>query len=934
MSDTGSSKPKPPPALPDQPELASEAGQSAPIERSWSPADRFDQPTVISNRAPLSHPSARQAAEVAALRAGERLNHFELREFVGGGGMGAVFRAVDTLLNRVVAVKILSPDQAGDEETVQRFRNEAKSAARLDHENIARVYYVGHDRGLHYIAFEYVDGVNLRELVERDGPLTLADVVSFTLQAALALEHASSRDVVHRDIKPSNVLITAEGRVKLVDMGLARLRRVEQSGDDLTASGVTLGTFDYISPEQARDPRTADVRSDIYSLGCTVYFMLTGRPPFPDGTVLQKLLQHQADEPPDPRELNSEMPDELARVVRKMLAKDPRSRFQHPRDLIAELSRLSERLGLEPAQTSAARSPAAEPTAIEWIWRTLPITVPAILLLAIVAAMDFAQDGTPKAPPHLDRSKLAADDLTTAEMLDALEGAPSDTPALEALSLSDAENEGSSTPRVDASRANRPGAEPLQGSRAINGQPAAAASPSGDQGESLAGQAAVDVPTTPGEAELPLDASASAQSVSSSNETTTATIASPSDQAVAADLVTPGALIVGDAVPGHRAYPTLAAACSAAVSGDVIELRYEGRRQEQPLVLVNKRLTIQAGASFQPVVAFQPSVDDFAGSPPWSMMTLSGGELILTNLAVELDIPADQPIDQWALFATQRADLLRIDRCWLTIRNAFDSDVAFVDVLTTPGGRSGMMDMGPPETTRSVSVELTNTVARGDAVFLRSHDLQPLRLDWDNGLLVTDERLIEVSGSPTQQEGDSKIELTLRHLTAAVRSGLCLFAAQADVPHQPVSITCYDSTILIDDPQAAMIEQTGIGNGPEFSRLVTWTGERNAYSNLSVFWRFDGPRMRRTREWYFADWQQNLGGADRLPQNGPLPWKTPPDRTRPPYLHLPSDYALPAPSADAQNAGFEPQALPPPPPGSAGATRAEQPASEIPFFLD
>jgi serine/threonine protein kinase len=924
MSDTGSSKLKPPPSLPDQPGLGGEAEQRAPDEGGWSAADRFDQPTVISNRHPISAAGlGRHAPELAALRTGEHLNHFELREFVGGGGMGAVFRAVDTLLNRIVAIKILSPEQAGDEETVQRFRNEAKSAARLDHENIARVYYVGHDRGLHYIAFEYVHGANLRELVERDGPLPLADVLSFTLQVALALEHASSRDVVHRDIKPSNVLVAADGRVKLVDMGLARLRRVEHSAHDLTASGVTLGTFDYISPEQARDPRSADVRSDVYSLGCTVYFMLTGRPPFPDGTVLQKLLQHQAEEPPDPRELNSEVPDELARVVRKMLAKEPRYRFQHPRDLIDELARLSERLGFDAAQPLAAgRSATVEPSAGDWLWRTLPLTVPAIVLLAIVAAMNFAMDHASPAPPHLDRTRLRADDIAATELFDASQD---ELPRTQ--HTPDSTGQESPTPRADAGRAKRPDND----ATATSGSESQRAS--ADNSRPPAPEA--DSPSGTGGANGPLDGFSNQPAPPTSGEATAGAVPQQPDPVAQAEVVTSGALIVGDAVAGHRVYPTLAAACAAAVSGDVIELRYEGRRQERPLVLANKRLTIQAAVGFRPVVAFQPSVNDFAGSPPWSMITLSGGELTLANLAVELDIPADQPIDQWALFATQRADLLRIDRCWLTIRNAFDSDVAFVDVSTMPGGRSGMMDMGPPETPRSVAVELSNTVARGDAVFLRSHDLQPLRLDWDNGLLVTDERLIEVSGSPMQQEADARIELTLRHLTAAVRRGLCLFAAQDDIPHQPVSITCYDSAILIDDPQAAMIEQTGVGNVPDSFRLVTWTGERNIYPNLSVFWRFDGPRMRQTRDWYFSDWQQNLSGADRLPQIDPLPWQSPQATARPPYLSSPSDYALPASAGGTRNAGFEPQLLPPPPPESAETPRADaQPASVSPFFLD
>jgi serine/threonine-protein kinase len=233
--------------------------------------------------------------------------------------MGIVFRALDTTLDREVAVKVLSADQSADDETLRRFRNEAQSAARLNHDNIAHVFYVGQDRGVHYIVFEFIEGVNIRDLVEQHGPLPLEEAVSYTYQIAQALEHASQRAVIHRDIKPSNVLITPDGKAKLVDMGLARLNQLARS-DDLTASGVTLGTFDYISPEQARDPRSADVRSDLYSLGCSFFFMLTGRPPFPDGTVLQKLLQHQGDSPPDPREFRPELPAEVTNILAGLLA--------------------------------------------------------------------------------------------------------------------------------------------------------------------------------------------------------------------------------------------------------------------------------------------------------------------------------------------------------------------------------------------------------------------------------------------------------------------------------------------------------------------------------------------------------------------------------------------------------------------------------------
>ena len=164
-----------------------------------------------------------------------------------------------------------------------------------------------------------------------------------------------SRDVVHRDIKPSNVLLTAGNQVKLVDMGLARLHQVESSSDDLTASGVTLGTFDYISPEQARDPRSADVRSDIYSLGCTLHYMLTGQPPFPDGTALQKLIRHSSDEPPDVRIFRPELPPQVAELLARMLAKKPAKRQQSAPELIADISAVAQQLGLEGIIRPSAR---------------------------------------------------------------------------------------------------------------------------------------------------------------------------------------------------------------------------------------------------------------------------------------------------------------------------------------------------------------------------------------------------------------------------------------------------------------------------------------------------------------------------------------------------------------------------------------------------
>jgi predicted Ser/Thr protein kinase len=293
-------------------------------------------PTVTSIK-PVASESLLQSLR------GRHLAHFELIEPIGMGGMAAVLRARDTQLDRFVALKILPPDMAREEESVRRFHQEARSAAKLDHENIARVFFCGEDQGLHFIAFEFVEGENLRSILERRGKLKVAEAVRCVLQIATGLEHASSRGVVHRDIKPSNIILTPTGRAKLVDMGLARSTASQK--EQLTHSGVTLGTFDYISPEQALEPREADARSDIYSLGCTFYHMLTGRPPVPEGTAAKKLHHHQHVMPIDPRQLNPEVPDEIALILARMMSKNPRERYQQPMHLVQHLLQVAQKVG-------------------------------------------------------------------------------------------------------------------------------------------------------------------------------------------------------------------------------------------------------------------------------------------------------------------------------------------------------------------------------------------------------------------------------------------------------------------------------------------------------------------------------------------------------------------------------------------------------------
>ncbi len=324
------------PACPGLPESAAAAAAVEPSDES---------PTVISKTSPIQAGKPQVGGDwLSQGLKGRILAHFELIEAIGVGGMAAVIWARDQQLDRFVALKVLPPEMANDPENVRRFHQEARAAAKLDHENIARVFFCGEDQGLHFIAFEFVEGDNLRAILDKRGPLGVAEAVRYILLVAAGLEHAASRGVVHRDIKPSNIIITPTGRAKLVDMGLAR--SLEPHGDKaLTQSGVTLGTFDYISPEQALEPREADARSDIYSLGCTFYHMLTGQAPVPEGTAAKKLHHHQHVDPVDPRQLNPDVPDDVAAVLARMMAKDPKDRYQQPVHLIQHLMQVAQKVG-------------------------------------------------------------------------------------------------------------------------------------------------------------------------------------------------------------------------------------------------------------------------------------------------------------------------------------------------------------------------------------------------------------------------------------------------------------------------------------------------------------------------------------------------------------------------------------------------------------
>ena len=264
------------------------------------------------------------------------LGRYRLEKKVGEGGMGAVYRAVDDALGRVVALKILPRDKAQNEMLVRRFKAEARAAANLKHENIVGVYDSGEADGYLYIAMEFVDGIDVQNLLMRKGVLSPKRSLDIIRQVTLALEHAFEQNIVHRDIKPSNLMIMRDGSIKLADMGLARSM---DDGDSagITRAGTTVGTVDYMSPEQARDSRSADSRSDIYSLGASWYYMLTGKAPFPTGDLVNRITAHATEPRPNPQTLNPEIPDAISQIIETMMAIEPGGRFQTPSALLQEL---------------------------------------------------------------------------------------------------------------------------------------------------------------------------------------------------------------------------------------------------------------------------------------------------------------------------------------------------------------------------------------------------------------------------------------------------------------------------------------------------------------------------------------------------------------------------------------------------------------------
>ncbi len=383
------------------------------------PADKRRIPPPDEATLPPSVPGSRPASASAGNDATvpvvsnvppQLLNHprYRVLKLLGQGGMGAVYLAEHLVMGRRVALKTINTQFLANGDAVSRFHREVRAAAKLQHPNVVAAYDAEQAGGLHFLVMEYVDGVSVAEYARRKRPLPVDQACVLVSQAALGLQHAHEQGLIHRDVKPANLMLTRKGQVKVLDFGLAQFARQEDARADAaqTASGAVLGTADYIAPEQTSSSRKVDIRADVYSLGCTLYYLLAGQVPFPDGTIIDKFIHHATDTPPELASLRPELPPELVEVVEKMMAKRPEDRYQTPGEVCLALRPFASP-GRAPAAPSESKTQLlSEKKAVKRpdTMHRKRIVVAAsllgagLLVVLVVLALMFSGNGSPGSP--------------------------------------------------------------------------------------------------------------------------------------------------------------------------------------------------------------------------------------------------------------------------------------------------------------------------------------------------------------------------------------------------------------------------------------------------------------------------------------------------------------------------------------------------------
>jgi serine/threonine protein kinase len=303
--------------------LRAEKGGAAAIDDEFRAARMVDM-AILTNY---------QAEQLKAGRTKLNLGPYIITDWIGQGGMGQVFKAVHKMMGRECAVKVL-PMHKATPESIANFAREIRTQAQLDHPHLVRAFDAGHDGKVHYLVTEYVPGTDLRRLVRSRGALSVQQSANVILQAALGLAYAHSRGLIHRDVKPGNILVTPEGVAKVSDLGLAGYIN---EGDQDPRAGKIVGTADYLSPEQIQTPREVTKASDIYSLGCTLYYAVCGKVPYPGGSTRDKARRHCEETPWHPRRFNPDLSEEFVEIIADMMEKDPKERIQSAEEVASRL---------------------------------------------------------------------------------------------------------------------------------------------------------------------------------------------------------------------------------------------------------------------------------------------------------------------------------------------------------------------------------------------------------------------------------------------------------------------------------------------------------------------------------------------------------------------------------------------------------------------
>ncbi len=734
---------------------------------------------------------------------GIRLAHFEIRERLGSGGMGAVFRATDLELARDVALKILHPASSHDSSLVARFRNEGRACAHLNHDNIARVYYAGTQDGLHFIAYELADGKTIKDLIQESGRLTPEETINYAIQVSLALNHIAAAGIVHRDIKPSNIMLTESGRVKVVDLGLAR-RDVTDSIGDITVAGTTLGTFDYIAPEQARDPRNADIRSDIYSLGCTMYHMLTGHPPYPEGTALQKLLDHQGKSPPNPRSINASISPELSAVMRKMMANNPDHRYQAPALLLSDLLHIAHLMGLQsiPAEGIIWKKKdpllPRQPMGAVWVFASV-----AAICLTAVFLDRFPSRGT---------VVTSIPDTTEEE--------------LGSLIMED--------PFVAAGKANTDSSEagtvPVPPPGLNTGETATNSTTPPLTSADASGSYVMPFP-------MPLPG-ASFGVISPAVLQISASHSSSPQVAAAADT---GPFVLQTEDGTRRSYRTLQGAVADARSGDVILLKYNGYPEDilsqPPVRIVGMNLIIRAAEGFRPTLEFDGAAS--GASSRTEMFTLRRGTLTVRDIDLRMVTREEPASDRWSMFRLDGANRVQLENVSLDCRNRTGQSTSVFDLVD---GASAPEEAVSSET----FIGLNRVICRGAADGFRIAGQPQGKIRIQNSAFALAGSMLQDLGSATMLQTRGNLELAMEHVTVILTGSLLHMRDSDELTGRgaqrilPMLTVRSDACVFASaQPGGRLIFSTGNSYLENIESALIWNGFTNLYSRFSLMWQID-----------------------------------------------------------------------------------------------